>query len=60
MLIPHRKGDKWGYIDKKGRMVIPPVYDDVQPFSENVQAMVEVNGKHGYIDTKGDIVRPFV
>jgi hypothetical protein len=54
MLIPHRKGDKWGYIDKKGKMVIPAVYDGADIFSEGL-ARVEVNGKWGYIDTKGNI-----
>jgi len=59
MLIPHRKGDKWGYIDKEGNMVIPPVYDEAHIFSGGL-APVKFNSKWGYIDTKGDIVRPFV
>ena len=52
-LIPYRKGDKWGYIDKKGKIVIPIQYDDAWPFSDNGLARVKVNGKWGYIDKKG-------
>ncbi|MGC8979732.1 WG repeat-containing protein [Caldisericum sp.] len=33
-------------------MVIPAVYDDADSFSQGL-ARVEVNGKYGYIDTKG-------
>ena len=28
VLIPYRKGEKWGYIDTKGKLVIPAVYED--------------------------------
>jgi len=26
-------GQRFGYIDKTGRFVMPPIYDDAQPFS---------------------------
>lgn len=58
-LIRYRKGDKWGYIDKQGEIVIPIQYDDAGFFSEGL-ARVRVNGKYGFIDTKGNMVIPAV
>ena len=51
-LIPYRKGDKWGYCDWNKKIVIPVQYDDAWLFSEGL-ALVKVNGKWGFIDTKG-------
>jgi len=31
-------GDKWGYIDKSGALVIPAIYYDVGPFSDGLAA----------------------
>jgi hypothetical protein len=56
-LIPYRKGDKCGYIDKKGKIVIPIQYDDADFFSEGL-ASVKINGKWGYVDKKGNMVVP--
>jgi translation initiation factor 6 (eIF-6) len=42
---------KYGFIDTKGNLVIPPVYDDAWHFSEGL-ARVEINGKWGYIDKR--------
>ena len=44
--------DKYGYIDKTGREVIPCKYDDAWNFSEGF-AKVALNGKYGYIDETG-------
>ena len=59
MLIPYRKGDKWGYCDWNKKIVIPIQYDDAYVFSEGLAA-VEINGKWGYIDKKGNMVIPAV
>ena len=66
VLIPYRKGNKWGYCDRDKKIVIKPVYDDANPFSEDLAA-VKINGKWGCIDKKGkmiiqtvyDDIRPF-
>ena len=50
MLIPYRKGDKWGFCDRNKNMVIPAVYDDTYLFSGGL-AEVKVNNKYGFIDT---------
>ena len=30
---------KWGYVDKTGKLVIPPQYESVGPFSEGLAAI---------------------
>lgn len=52
-LAPVRKGGKWGYINKDGKLIIPYLFDDANPFSEGF-AVVKLNEKKGYIDTKGN------
>ena len=43
-----RLGDKWGYIDRTGTIVISPRFDEAGNFSHGV-AVVEMDGKCGYI-----------
>jgi hypothetical protein len=45
--------NKWGYINRKGELVIPPIYDEYAPDFENNIAKVKRNGKEFYIDTRG-------
>lgn len=46
--------DKCGFIDKRGKEVIPLRYDEASSFSEDEGiALVELNGKEGYIDKNG-------
>jgi hypothetical protein len=49
--------NKCGFIDREGRLVIKPRFDDAGPFSEEL-APVEMAGKWGYIDKRGEIVIP--
>ena len=51
--------NKWGYIDKTGKLVIEAVFDDVGQFSEGLAA-INQNGKWGYIDRKGKMVIPII
>lgn len=53
----NRKG-KWGYKDRKGNVLIQPVYDDAFEFSDGL-ACVESDGKLGYIDKEGNLVIDF-
>jgi hypothetical protein len=50
---------KWGLIDKKGKYIIDPEYDDIESFHEGL-ALVELHGKSGYINRQGEIVIPIV
>ncbi|MHC4506292.1 MAG: WG repeat-containing protein [Planctomycetota bacterium] len=56
---PERRGidvnGKWGFIDSKGRLVIPPRFEDVGSFSEDLAA-VRLGGRYGYIDETGRMV----
>ena len=60
-----RKGEKWGFIDKTGKEVIPAQYDlngnfgGYYGFSEGV-ANVGKNNKWGAIDKTGKVVVPIV
>lgn len=57
------KKSKFGYINRKGEIVIPAVYAEVQDFRDGLAA-VKVEGtdqvvaKWGYINTKGNMVIP--
>ena len=54
---------KWGYINKKGKIVIPATFDEVGPFSEGF-ARVHIgdwlDGKEGFINKKGKFVVPAI
>lgn len=67
LLIPYLKGDKFGFRDSNGKMIIEPKYDYVRPFSEGL-AVVNIgrdrskdyagDGKWGAIDRSGTEVVP--
>lgn len=55
-----KKGDKWGFIDKKGSLVIPYIYDSISylgRFHEGL-SYVNINKQWGFIDIKGRMVLP--
>ncbi|PAB58812.1 WG repeat-containing protein [Anaeromicrobium sediminis] len=50
-------GDKYGYIDKTGKIVIDPQFEEGRGFSEGLAA-VKMNGKWGFINKNGLLVIP--
>jgi hypothetical protein len=46
---------KYGYVDRKGNVVIEPQFDNAKSFSEGL-AWAEKDGKTGYIDKTGTFV----
>ncbi len=44
--------EAYGYIDRYGKMVIPPGFDEAGPFSQGLAA-VKVGDKYGYVDKTG-------
>ena len=51
-LAPVVINEKWGYIDRSGKMVIPAKYDDAGSFTDG-RASVELNGCTFTIDRSG-------
>ena len=49
---------KWGFINSMFSIAVPPTYQEVGDFSENV-APAELNGKWGVIDKQGKVLVPF-
>lgn len=56
-LIPYRQGDKWGYANPGGKIVIAPKYAEANWFSEGYAA-VKSGSKYGYINKSGTMVIP--
>ena len=54
-LFPVVQNSKYGYMDRQGKVVITPQFDEVSLFSEGL-APVRVGRKYGYINTKGEYV----
>ena len=53
--------DGWGLVDTKGNFIIPiGMYDKINPFYDNGLAAVEIDGKYGFINTKGELVIPLM
>lgn len=52
-------GTKWGYINAKGKIILPYIYEDAQDFQENGLAIVRHNDHTGIINSDGYfIVKP--
>jgi hypothetical protein len=58
-LFPFPDGIQWGYINNKGRKVIPAQFENALEFSEGLAA-VKRNGKWGYINDQGVEVIPAI
>jgi hypothetical protein len=56
-LIPYRQGDKWGYANPEGKIVITPKFNEANWFSEGYAA-VKSGSKYGYINKAGTLVIP--
>jgi hypothetical protein len=54
-LAPARIGEQCGFMDPKGKLVIPPRFSNARNFSEGLAA-VEVCPRQGYIDRSGKFV----
>lgn len=52
-----KKGGKYGFINKKGEIVIPLIYEWATSFSGGI-AVVRKGGKNFHINLKGEISEP--
>lgn len=50
--IPFRQNNKWGYLDKNGKILISPQYEQVTDFQKNM-AGAKVEGNWGIINFSG-------
>lgn len=57
--VPVGRNDKYGYLDLRGNIAIPLIYDGVDSFSRGV-ASVKKGQKWGYIDKYNHTAIPFV
>mgnify|MGYP003291734872 CR=1 FL=1 len=54
-LAPVQQNGKCGFINTKGEVVIPCIYDEAGWFSEGL-ALVKQNGKWSIINTEGKVI----
>ncbi len=50
--------EKWGFVDKTGKIVIPPNFENVGDFNVGFCKVQVENGKWGYINRSGRMVIP--
>ena len=55
-LIPVKSGDKWGYVNRKGNIIINPQFEAVYNFQEGLALVKSSDGKFGYINEDGKYV----
>jgi hypothetical protein len=55
-----KKPHNWGYIDKDSNVVIPFIYEFLNPFDLAGMAVGQLGEKHGFINIKGETVVPFI
>jgi hypothetical protein len=47
---------KWGYVNTKCQVVVPPIYSHARSFFNGIAAVGDENGKWGFIDSAGELV----
>ncbi len=52
----YKSGGQWGYIDRKGKWVIRPKFDEAYDFQDNGTAVVADNSKYGLVDKSGKYI----
>lgn len=50
---------KFGFINRTGKLIVEPIYDDAREFHEGLAA-VKSDGKWGYIDNTGKLIIPLI
>lgn len=56
-LAPVKINNRWGYINKKGELVIPAKFEKVSHFNDDI-ARVQIETGEGFINKNGDFVIP--
>lgn len=50
------KNNRWGFIDKRGKLQIPLRWMEVRSFREGYAAVKGLNGRYGFIDYRGNLI----
>lgn len=50
---------KYGYLSPRGKFILKPQFDKLQPFNEDGYAIAVKDGRFGLIDLEGNVVLPF-
>lgn len=56
--IKFQRGGKWGFKNKQGKEIIPPIYDEVFSFKEDI-ACVERKQMFGFINRANELIIPY-
>ena len=57
-MIGFQQGKHWGFMDKKGKILVRPAFEEIRAFSLGL-AQVKKEGKWGVVDRKGRVVVNF-
>lgn len=55
-MIAFKKGDKWGYVNPKGEVIIEPKYVQAKSFANKYAAVCNKDGEWGFINEKNELV----
>lgn len=53
-------GEKYGLADTTGIILIKPIYDKLEYFSDNGLALAKKDNKYGFINSKGEVIVEFI
>jgi len=53
-----QKGDKFGFLDDIGDLIVPIIYDEAYNYNDGGYAIVKKDGKYGIINRYSDVVLP--
>jgi hypothetical protein len=60
-MLPVKQGNLCGYVNDRGELRIPFIYQDAGPFVMDCMiAYVKKDGKYGYINSSGEVLIPFI
>lgn len=51
---------RWGFINRKGETVIPPIYDRAESFAAGLPVRVRLNNRWGLINAQGQLLQPCI
>ena len=54
--IPVKSGEKWGYVDREGKLLFNPQVESADAFHEGWAVVQRENGEYGFTDTDGKIM----